>query len=133
MALFCSSVSSFCKVNLSYKGGTTSNLQKHLNSMQPTDPSHQLPSQAMLRTLMPQKYESIAQTLKMHLSTDELIMLTTNGRTSTANETYLAITEHFISKQWETFSAVLNCFKLDGRHTAEKLTSERRTITIIWG
>ncbi|KAG8226166.1 hypothetical protein J437_LFUL007403 [Ladona fulva] len=97
------------------------------------DPSYQLPSRAMLtRTLLPQKYESTVEALKMHLSRAESITLTTDGWTSTAKEAYLAITAHFISEKWETFSALLDCFRLDGRHTAEKLSSEIKRISNYW-
>ncbi|KAG8237031.1 hypothetical protein J437_LFUL016844 [Ladona fulva] len=52
---------------------------------------------AMLnRTLLPQKYGSTVQALKMHMSKAESITLTTDGGTSTANRAYLAITAHFI-------------------------------------
>ena len=46
---------------------------------------------------------------------------------------YLGITCHFITSEWEMKSLLLSCSKLQGRHTGEKIVSEFEEVVSGYG
>ena len=51
----------------------------------------------------------------------QFVSLTTDGWTSSANESYIAITAHYVNNCWELKSILLECCHLELNHTAENL------------
>ena len=65
------------------------------------DPSYVLPSRPMLtRTFLPQIFETCAEKVQHILNASETITLKTDTWTSLATESYMAVTAHFISKEF---------------------------------
>jgi hypothetical protein len=61
------------------------------------------------------------------------ISLTTDGWTSRATTSYLAVTAHYILEDvWELQSALLGCLECHERHTAEYIKEELITIANEW-
>ena len=93
-----------------------------INYTRALDQSFKLPSRTTLsRTLLPQLYEKCVVNVQEMLNNSEHIALTTDTWTSLACEGYMAITAHYISRNWEMQSLLLSCNKVSNKHTAENL------------
>ena len=102
--------------------------------MQVMDPRYQLPSRSTItRSLLPQKYEALKQTVKVELTQVKYVALTTDLWTSNQTLGYITVTFHYISHEWELHSRVLDTLNLDKDHTAANLAEELQKIAVEWG
>lgn len=62
----------------------------------------------------------------------EYISLTTDTWTSMATQNYMAVTAHYISKDWQMKSVLLECYHFPDSHTAENLRNELLRVTSIF-
>lgn len=89
------------------------------------NPAFVVPSRYILtKTLLKNNYDAVFKNLKEELSFAEHICITTDAWTSIANESYVSITAHFITKDWKLNSKFLNCFAMYKDHTAQNLMNE---------
>ncbi|CAH1106703.1 unnamed protein product [Psylliodes chrysocephalus] len=97
------------------------------------EPSYKFPSrQTFTQSLLPKKYETVKQTLHELLHSAEFVTATTDGWTSRANESYISVTAHFITKKWNFHSCLLDCFPYEKSHTAKNLSEEMQRVAIEW-
>ena len=72
-----------------------------LSFLRVMDPKYQPPSRrTIMRSLLPEKYESVKQELKAKLGEIKFCSLTTDLWTSRATQSYLTVTCHFFSSDW---------------------------------
>lgn len=99
------------------------------------DPTYVMPSRTTLsKSLLPQLYGDAMAKVRQTIENEaEYVTLTTDCWTSTCTEGYMAVTSHFISKNWVLKSMLLECFKLGERHTSENLRNELIRVAQDWG
>lgn len=103
--------------------------------VQALNPNYELPSRHIIaNTTLAGMYEECLLTVKeifKELSSN--ICLTTDCWTSRNNESFVAITVHFFSTNFEIQSALLSCNVFYEKHTSENLARELLTVTKEWG
>ena len=102
-----------------------------LNFLQVIDSKYQPPSRrSIMRSLLPDQYQTTKQELKAKLAETKWCALTTDLWTT---QGYITITCHFLSNRWELHSSVPDTLHVDGSHTAEALAAELVSICDNWG
>lgn len=99
------------------------------------NPNYSLPSRKTLsNTLLPQYYEMEKRRVKEDLRHHSVkaVSVTVDGWTSLKNESFLAMTVHFINEDFELKSYLLDCFKYSDRHTSENLAAEMKRVLTEW-
>lgn len=98
------------------------------------NPTHELPSRFTIsKTLIPALYEKCKIKLTNKILNDlQTCCLTTDCWSSINNESYIAVTIHFINSTFQLESALLACSNIQGSHTAENLARELRKIISEW-
>ncbi|XP_069694254.1 zinc finger BED domain-containing protein 6-like [Periplaneta americana] len=66
------------------------------------------------------------------LEASEAVTLTTDGWTSFSNESYLSVMAHYIGKDMEMKSSLLENFVYSEKHTAENLCNELKRVVREW-
>lgn len=66
------------------------------------------------------------------MSETRSVALTTDSWTSRATESYLTVTAHFITAEWEIKSHVLQTCPLESSHTSVNLGEELREVVAVW-
>ncbi|CAH2000345.1 unnamed protein product [Acanthoscelides obtectus] len=90
------------------------------------NPSYQLPERRIIsKTLIPALYEECLTNTKNLISTGKTFCVTTDGWTSTnnTNTSYVAVTAHFLNKEFNLISVLLECSAFEKGHTAENLAA----------
>jgi len=97
------------------------------------NPSYALPSRSTItKTIIPRLYEKTLSSIKDQIREASAICLTTDGWTSSTNESYIAYTAHFIDERYELKSCLLECSAYTDRHTAENLRDEMYRVATEW-
>lgn len=87
-------------------------------------PGYQLPTRKTISNVMiPALYNKNEETLKTTLGSIEHLCLTADLWTSRANESYLAVTGHFITEEFELKTILLDCSNFEDSHTSENIQS----------
>ena len=91
--------------------------------MSSLEPGYKLISRRNLtENYLPNVYQKTKERAKELIENEaRFVSLTTDGWTSAANESYIAITAHFIDKNWNLRSILLECCSTKLSHTAENL------------
>jgi hypothetical protein len=103
-----------------------------VNFCQAMNPKYLLPSrQVISKTLIPAIFEEVQRKLGHKLVQAKWVSFTTDLWTSANTTGFLALTIHF----WDHESSTLQCFVLDclriwGRHTADRLGEEIKAVLI---
>ncbi|XP_059081965.1 zinc finger BED domain-containing protein 4-like [Tigriopus californicus] len=103
-----------------------------VNFCQAMNPKYLLPSRNVIsKTLIPAMFEEVERKLGQKLVQAKWVCFTTDLWTSANTTGFLALTIHF----WDHEASALQCFVLDclriwGRHTADRLGEEMRTVLI---
>lgn len=86
-------------------------------------PGYQLPTRKTISNVMiPALYNKTVETLKTTtLGSIEHLCLTADLWTSRANESYLAVTGHFITEEFELKTILLDCSNFEDSHTSENI------------
>ncbi|XP_058982655.1 E3 SUMO-protein ligase ZBED1-like [Musca domestica] len=106
---------------------------KNLVSLISHCPNYALPSRKSLsNNLLDSKYNEILAKLKVSTEAAFAVCITTDGWTSRANCSYLAITAHYIEGT-ELTSNVLACIEFNERHTAENIKCAIKDVTDDFG
>lgn len=94
-------------------------------------PHYTLPCRTTIsRTLMPRKYTEVQEKVRQQLEGVEAISLTTDLWTSRTTKAYIAVTGHFISREWSMESALLGCIPVSGSHTGAMIRNELVQVNI---
>lgn len=105
------------------------NLIKMLN------PSYIIPSRkTVTQSLLPQMYEMTIERVKDQLKNVSAVCMTTDGWTSLNNESFVAVTVHFVDPKNETqlSSVLLGCENFRDKHTADNLAIFLRNTVDEW-
>lgn len=94
-----------------------------------------LPSRKTLtNSRLPIMYNEVYDRVKSDISNKiHYISLTTDSWTSINNESFTAVTAHFINTNCELKSYLLSCYKYSESHTKENLKNELMRIVSEWG
>ena len=88
------------------------------------DPSYKLPNRKMItRELLFDCYRDTFQKVTALIESIESVCLTIDTWTSATTENYLAVTAHFLNRDFQMESCLLDCSKFGERHTKENLKS----------
>ena len=86
------------------------------------DPQYSLPSRKHLSTtLLTKKYEQLKAHIKSRLRSVSTVNLTIDLWSNRQMRSYLGITAHYITDEWELEHIMLICNRVHGRHTAENI------------
>ena len=97
------------------------------------DPRYTLPSRrSVMRSLLPEKYESVKAKILSSLSDTKYVALTTDLWTSCQTEGFLTLTCHYINRYWELCSYVLATVEFSNAHTAEHIAEEVKRLVDMW-
>lgn len=87
-----------------------------------TCPGYTLPSRKTLsNSLLLSTHAKILEDVKIKVKSATAVCLTTDGWTSRANISYVAVTAHFINNDTQLTSYLLSCSEFKDRHTADNL------------
>lgn len=97
------------------------------------NPSYSLPSRKTVSsTLLPAKYEEVYTKTKEIIKEATAVTITTDCWTSCKNESYIAVTAHYITPDFKPKSLLLETTTLDERHTSTVLANELRRVITEW-
>lgn len=97
------------------------------------NPNYELPNRHTIsKELIPALYEKCLVEMKSLTSTVESACLTTDCWTSRNNESFMAITIHFINNEFELKSILLGCHSFNSNHTANNLAQEIEHVLNSW-
>ena len=86
------------------------------------DPQYQLPSRKQLSTvLLKKKYDTLKSSVLQKLKKTDTINLTIDLWSNRQMQSYLGITGHYISDDWNLESVMLACNRVTGRHTGDNI------------
>lgn len=98
------------------------------------NPAYSLPTRKTLsESLLPKTYHEIYEIVKEDIKTAEAVCVTTDGWTSINNDSFIAVTAHFIDKNIKLKSYLLGCVEYTKNHTARNLASFLQNVFIEWG
>lgn len=104
---------------------------KHLISV--LEPRYSMPSRSHLTTkVLPSMYEDVKEKVLGGLSNAELVALRTDGWTSRATESYITVTAHYVNKDWEIESPVLQTRPIYEAHTSDNLAEVLKEAVLEW-
>lgn len=90
------------------------------------NPSYQLPSRKTISTvLLPALFEDRYNDVKIQLKDVLSVTLTTDCWTSLNNESFLAVTAHYINSNFNLCSTLLECKYFHDAHTSENLALKK--------
>ncbi|KAL5022683.1 hypothetical protein ScPMuIL_001838 [Solemya velum] len=96
------------------------------------DSRYVVPSRNTLSSRLKRKQESMKQNLREDLRECRDISVTHDGWTSMSTESYQTTTAHFINKDWELKSVVLQTLKTEGTHTGEAIADHLEQMRKKW-
>lgn len=104
--------------------------QGFLNFCEVMDRRYQVPTRKHLcNTLLPEKFDKAQARLKAKLEMAPSVGVTSDLWTSTNNSSFMALTCHWWDARDENLSsAVLDCHRIQGRHTAERIQEEAEQV-----
>lgn len=96
---------------------------KKLISLVSNCPGYMLPSRKSLTyNLLPGAYTELVNEIKSEIQKASAICLTTDAWTSQTNQSYMAVTAHFIDEETKLQSKLLCCEEFSEKHSAANLT-----------
>ncbi len=87
----------------------------------------------MANTAVPRMYEEVEEAVKTSLSSAQRVALTCDGWTSRATESYVTITSHHISDEWEMVTHVLQTRAMHESHTSSNIADLLKRAVDKWG
>ncbi|XP_026747001.1 zinc finger BED domain-containing protein 1-like [Trichoplusia ni] len=100
------------------------------------NPAYKLPTRKTLsQSLIPKMCTKQEEKVRHNIENANAVCLTTDGWTSDNNQSYLAVTAHYILSTSETtklHSNLLGCVEYNERHTSENLTEFLKNIMREW-
>ena len=97
------------------------------------EPRYKIPSRKHFSNkVIPALYEETRQEIVKELSDTASVALTSDGWTSRATESFLTVTVHYITSEWEMKSSVLQTRPLYESHTSEHLSEALTEAVTEW-
>ncbi len=97
------------------------------------EPRYLLPSRAHFsQNVLPKLQEKMKAKVEEGLSTAESIAITTDGWTSRATDSYMTITAHYITGNWQIANHVLQTRPVYESHTSDHLSGILKEAVIDW-
>lgn len=99
-------------------------------------PNYVIPSRKTVsNSLLPQIYQIAVQNVKRQLEDVSAICLTTDGWTSVTNQSFVAVTAHFINpkRDYEISTVLLGCTDFPQSHTGDNLALFLKNTVAEWG
>lgn len=94
------------------------------------NPSYKLPDRKTISgSLIPAAYEECMHNVLTRMATVKSVCLTTDCWSSAAQDSFIAVTAHFIDDEFKFESVLLECSLIEGSHTSVALASEIKRIT----
>ena len=95
------------------------------------EPGYKAPSATHIATVIRRQYEAAKVALKQKLKEDaSSLAITSDIWTSCANDTYISLTAHFISADWQMVSCVLATSPFPEQHTGINIAEKLKEIVI---
>lgn len=96
-------------------------------------PAYSMPSRKTIsESLIPKMFNDLHLKIEKKIMEAEALCLTTDAWTSINNESFIAITAHYIDKDFILRTYLLDCFKYTENHTSENLKSMLLAKTQEW-
>jgi len=93
------------------------------------NPNFEIPSRKTVsKSLIPAKYETCFSNVMKALQNVKSICLTTDAWTSLNNESFIAVTGHFIDEDFGCKKVLLRCCASTERHTSENLANDLKEV-----
>ena len=105
------------------------------NMVRVLNPCYKIPGRKhFAKTAIPQLYNKTVEKIKKEISLIQVndIAMTTDCWTSVANVPYIAVTVHFIDKQWNLQTYCLSCTLFQEDHTSENIAEVLTDILSDW-
>ena len=97
------------------------------------DPRYKLPTrQALSSKLIPDKYDTISSEVKDEISKADTVSITTDMWTSSANQSYMGLTAHWLDDRFKMYSRCLAVRPAPGSHTADFISKELTSLAGEW-
>ena len=96
------------------------------------DPSYQVPSRKHVMKNIQDMYSKVRLCLLAEMEDIQSVGLTTDHWTSRAMDSYLGVTVHFITQDWELKKRVLQVRQVKERHTGNNVASDLKAVTTEW-
>ncbi|KAJ8909930.1 hypothetical protein NQ315_005649 [Exocentrus adspersus] len=97
-------------------------------------PSYNLPSRKTIsESLIPSLYDQTYEEIKLKIKEGLAVCLTTDAWTSINNDSFVAITVHYINNNWTLSSNLLGCVKYKESHTSDNLSKLLKDSAHEWG
>ncbi|GFR88462.1 zinc finger BED domain-containing protein 4 [Elysia marginata] len=98
------------------------------------DPRYEIVSKKRLNSeVLPARYQEEKARLRSMLQEVKHVSIATDCWKSRAAESFITVTVHFITKDWQLQSRVLSTMALQAPHTADNLSSTLRDVFAEWG
>lgn len=104
------------------------------NMIKTLEPHYAIPSrQHIMDIALPKLYKEVNATVLDSLSSAERVALTSDAWTSGATESYMTVTAHHITDQWNLQSKVLQTRVMHDSHTGEHIAALLKEAVTEWG
>lgn len=90
------------------------------------------PSRTTISRRLDDLYADMAEDIRTELSSSDWLALTTDYWSSLANESFIGVTSHYITKEWKMKARVLAVKKTAERHTAENVAAHIMEVVTEW-
>lgn len=98
------------------------------------EPRYKIPQRGyMVDTAVPRMYEEVKKVVKTSLSAAQRVALTCDGWTSRATQSYVTITSHYISDDWEMVTHILQTRVMHESHTGSNVADLLKRAMDEWG
>ena len=98
------------------------------------EPRYKIPQRGyMVDTAVPAMYEEVKKAVKTSLGAAQRVALTCDGWTSRATQSYVTITSHYISDDWEMVTHVLQTRAMHESHTGSNIADLLKRAVDEWG
>ena len=98
------------------------------------EPRYKIPQRGhMVDTAVPAMYEEVKKAVKTSLGAAQRVALTCDGWTSRATQSYVTITSHYISDDWEMVTHVLQTRAMHDSHTGSNIADLLKRAVDEWG
>lgn len=97
------------------------------------NPGYQLPSRFVVsKTLLPAMYEECVNKVQELVNCGKAFCITTDAWTSINTVSFIGVTAHFLDKNFNLHSVLLDCSSFDLRHTTENLAADLQRVCKKW-
>ena len=103
-----------------------------VNLVATLDPTYQVPSRKHIMKVLHDMNDDVKVHLQAELESVENVALTTDHWTSRAIDSYLGLTAHFITQDWELVAHVLTTKEVRERHTAVNVADDLQAVVDDW-